>query len=886
MGRLKDYPMKKGKHMSRINKINVSKGVHWVEVPDARLSILCGCPADSVKHLMRKGLIVSREEHGVTFETGPNAILLSDVLIQNGDFSNLSEFPVLQMLYRQGMILPNHPKNTGQKPILIGSESQVKAQMRYIYRGNYGLVSEQEMIDAGASSEEALEMMRMKLKFSFGRIRPTEELLEPVIIRNKPVEIKNGVTISRRRLNVFVLFFQDESVEINLNLPPLAKYEAPYPLGFHNVKREYFGIIHSGDGDGWDINRPSMASIIMFQGKIYLVDVGPNIVHSLAALGIGANEIEGIFHTHAHDDHFCGLTTLMRSDHRIKYYATPLVRTSVAKKLSALVSRDEDEFFNYFDPIDLQAGIWNDIGTLAVKPVLSPHPVETTIMLFRTKSAEGNRVYGHFADIVSLGVLADMVSDNLDQPGVTREFYERVAKGYLVPLDLKKIDIGGGLIHGNAKDFMEDKSGKIILTHIARGLTHQEKEIGSGAPYGMVDILIPGVQDYFRMYSYQYLRSNFPQVSKDQLQMMLNNPCIVFNPETILVKRGVANDSIYLILSGDVEMILTDEGVYSTLSAGALVGEISTLAHEPSKETYRAANFVHTLQIPGRQYLDFVKDNGLYEEVQEIREKREFLQKSYLFSEAISYSAQNKIAQAMHLYTYQPGQKMHTAESLQIFMIKTGTVQLMIGDDIIETLGPGNFFGEGSVLFKIPSTYKPRFNNSVAIYHIRGDILLSIPIVRWKLNETYDKRMGMTLNPNLIGIPAFEWRAEYNTNIRAVDDDHHELLNRVNELHAAIIKGQPGEILEETLEFLIAYTVNHFAREENLMREYGYPEYETHRRKHIDLTEQVYDIKRRIQAGEMEIYMQVFDFLKEWIINHILTEDRKMTPFFDNKGIT
>jgi hemerythrin len=878
--------MEQSNHMSRINKIKVSRGVYWVEVPDAGLSILCGCPADSVKHLMKRGLIVSREEHGVTFETGPNAILLSDVLIQNGDFSNLAEFPVLQMLYRQGMILPNHPKNTGEKPILIGSESQVKAQMGYIYRGNYGLISEQEMMAAGASSAEAREMMRMKVKFSFGRIQPTEELLESVIIKNKPIEIKNGVTISRRRLNVFVFVFQGESVEVNLNLPHLEKYSAPYPLSFHNVKREYFGIIHSGDGDGWDINRPSMASIMMFQGKIYLIDAGPNIIHSLTALGIGANEIEGVFHTHAHDDHFCGLATLMRSDHRIKYYATPLVRASVAKKLSALVSRDEDEFFNYFDTIDLQTGVWNDIGTLEVKPVLSPHPVETTIMLFRTKSAEGSRVYGHFADIVSLDVLADMVTDNPDQPGVSREFYERVAQDYLISLDLKKIDIGGGLIHGNAKDFKEDRSGKIILTHIARELTHEEKEIGSGAPYGMVDVLIPGIQDYFRMYSHQYLRSYFPQVSEDQLRMILNNPCRIFNPESILLKKGTVNDSLYLILSGEVEMILTEEGVHSTLSAGVLVGEISTLTQGPSQETYRAANFVHALQIPGRQYLDFVKDNGLYEEIQEIREKREFLQKSYLFSEAISYPAQNRIAQSMHLHTYQPGQDMHADEGPQVFMIQSGTVQLMVDTDVLETLGPGYFFGEGFVLFKILCLYKPRFNGPVALYHIRGDILLSIPIVRWKLNETYDKRMGMMLNPELISISAFEWRAEYNTNIREVDADHHELLSRANELHEAICNGQPGEILEDTLVFLIEYTMNHFAREETLMRENGYPEFETHRRKHHDLTEKVQDMKRRIQAGEMEMNMEFLDFLKEWVINHILTEDRKMTPFFAEKGIT
>ena len=119
----------------------------------------------SVKHLVKRGLITSTERDGVTFESGPNAILLSDVLIQNGRFANLAEFPVMQMLYRQGMILPNHPNNTGEKPLLIGLAGQVSAQLQYVYRGNYGLISKEEFMEAGISAEKAEEMMFLKLFF-------------------------------------------------------------------------------------------------------------------------------------------------------------------------------------------------------------------------------------------------------------------------------------------------------------------------------------------------------------------------------------------------------------------------------------------------------------------------------------------------------------------------------------------------------------------------------------------------------------------------------------------------------------------------------------------------------------------------------------------------
>ena len=157
--------------MARLFKIDVIPGMAWIHVPDADVRVLCGCPADSVKHLMRRNLIRPLEVGGVPCETGPNAILLSDVMVQNGAFCNLAEFPVLQMFYRQGLLLPGHPNNDGTKPILIGRRDQVDAQMQYIYRGNYGLISEDELIEAGATAQQARDLMRMKLKFAFGRIR-------------------------------------------------------------------------------------------------------------------------------------------------------------------------------------------------------------------------------------------------------------------------------------------------------------------------------------------------------------------------------------------------------------------------------------------------------------------------------------------------------------------------------------------------------------------------------------------------------------------------------------------------------------------------------------------------------------------------------------------
>jgi len=870
--------------MLKLKKIKVTKGVYWVEVPEVKLYILCGCPADSVKHLMKRGLIVNTEENGITFETGPSAILLSDVLLQHGNFANLAEFPVLQMLYRQGMILPNHPNNTGVRPMLIGSKEQVNAQMQYIYRGNYGLISEEEIIEGEIPSKIAKVMMELKLKFAFGKIRHTKELLDTLVVENEPVEIRNSVFIRRLRLNVYEFQYQENSITVDLNLLPHDRYEYPYPLGFYQINREYFGVIHSGEGDGWDINRPCMSSLLMFQGKIYLIDAGPNILNSLIALGININEIEGIFHTHSHDDHFAGLSNLIRSDHKIKYYATPLVRASVSKKLSALLSIEEESFTDYFEVHDLEFDVWNNIEGLEVKPLFSPHPVETNIFIFRALWEDGFRSYAHFADIVALDVLEGMIRKDKSEIGISQNYFEQIKGYYLTPAKLKKIDIGGGLIHGKAEDFQGDSSEKIILSHTSMELTVEQKNIGSGTTFGAVDILIPAYKNYEWKFAYQFLQSYFPTVPVSRLRILLNNEIITFNPESILLKEGVANEYIYLILTGNVEFIQSELGLYSLLPSGELVGEISGLLGAPAIATYRAASFVQAMRLHRKLYLEFVKQNKLYNEIKLLQENREFLQKNWLFGESISYPVQNKIAKTMKLHHYNAGELFSLWENNTLYVVKSGKLESFIDEDVFETLSFGNFFGEGSALFKIPSVFQIRAIEPIEVYQIPGNLLRDIPIVRWKTFEIFEKRMRL-LDSELSSVPIFEWRDEYSANIQEMDIQHKKLFRMANELFKAIDSDKERYIIDIALKFLIQYSKTHFKEEEKLMKKYQFSEYKPHCKKHHDFIKHILGLKEQFKKRDIEMDMDLLDFFKEWIINHILNEDRKYGPFLNTKGL-
>ncbi|MDD3268417.1 MAG: cyclic nucleotide-binding domain-containing protein [Syntrophomonadaceae bacterium] len=723
-----------------MRKIKVATGIFWVEIPEAGLYVLCGCPADSVKHLIKKGLIACEEKAGVIFETGPNAILLSDLPMQNERFANLAEFPVLQMFYRQGMILPGHPNNKGLKPLLIGSENQVKAQAEYIYRGNYGLASKDEIISAGISEEEAMQMMRMKLKFAFDKILKTEELLEMRIIAGKATELRNGVFIQHQGLNQYEFSYRGETISVDLNLAPGEDYEAPYYLGFHQYKRDYFSVIHTGEGDGWDINRPCMASIIIFQGKIYLIDAGPSLLHNLQAMGIAASEIEGIFQTHAHDDHFSGLTVLLRSDHRIKYYSTPLVRASVMKKLAALTGMDESLFANYFDIRDLEADTWNMVEGLEVKPVYSPHPVETCIMFFRAPWGNGDNTYAHLADITALNVLKKMITDDPAQSGITPSFFDKVKESYLTPVSLKKIDIGGGMIHGNAEDFKDDLSNKIILSHTAMPLSDRQKVIGDATSFGAVDVLIPCDRDYSKTFAAQYLQLFFPDLPSCEIEMLLNCPIVSFNPGSNILKKGEKSANVFCILNGLLEFLIPEQGVKNQMTVGSMLAELSCLMDTGVKGTYRAINYVQALKIPRSLYMEFLRRNNLLDYAKTEVEKRYFLEKTWLFGERISCPIKSRIARAMKMEIFSTGELLPALKKPELCLLYAGDISVYQDEKEINRYKPGDFWGEESIFQKAKPAFTICAKTDSRVYRIPADVIEDIPIIQWKLLEIFSRR--------------------------------------------------------------------------------------------------------------------------------------------------
>ncbi|MCC6158306.1 MAG: hemerythrin family protein [Deltaproteobacteria bacterium] len=129
------------------------------------------------------------------------------------------------------------------------------------------------------------------------------------------------------------------------------------------------------------------------------------------------------------------------------------------------------------------------------------------------------------------------------------------------------------------------------------------------------------------------------------------------------------------------------------------------------------------------------------------------------------------------------------------------------------------------------------------------------------------------------------WKTEYSVGVTKFDTQHKRLIDLLNTLHDAMMKGQGQGALEPTLAELIRYTQTHFEDEEKAFAAAGYPESFQHRQEHQALIKQVADIKKRFDAGEIALSLVTTAFLQDWLQNHILGTDKRYGPFLNQHGI-
>lgn len=129
------------------------------------------------------------------------------------------------------------------------------------------------------------------------------------------------------------------------------------------------------------------------------------------------------------------------------------------------------------------------------------------------------------------------------------------------------------------------------------------------------------------------------------------------------------------------------------------------------------------------------------------------------------------------------------------------------------------------------------------------------------------------------------WTDKHSVGIDSIDKQHTILFNTINELHAAMTKGQSKAVIGDLLHTLVSYTRFHFDAEEQMMAKANYPLLATHRLKHRELTKKVEDFVARYERGDLTVSSHLLNFLSDWLTNHIQGTDKEYGPFLNQHGV-
>ena len=315
---------------------------------------------------------------------------------------------------------------------------------------------------------------------------------------------------------------------------------------------------------------------------------------------------------------------------------------------------------------------------------------------------------------------------------ISENFYKKVFDNYLQTTDVKKIDAGGGMIHGEAKDFVDDKSRKIILAHSSSPFSQDELRIIESActvKFGSSDLRVPMSKEKFlKDKALQWLQELFPTLSKEELKKLMMYPTAEITRGQKLLFQAQEVEYIPLLLTGQVEQ----DGMFYPV--GTLLGEANALADLPSSQKIVAVGPVCYLPIPKNPYKNLLKAHKLLKKRISLLNGCDYLRTFPMLQYGLCNDQLKSLLQKSEPINLKKNQPVLIPNNA-LGIIESGEVQFSAGNKTLKVtdksvLGLSNILGNSF-------SWEEKTTTKCQVLCLPAENLLQAPGVRWFLQRTY-----------------------------------------------------------------------------------------------------------------------------------------------------
>jgi hemerythrin len=131
----------------------------------------------------------------------------------------------------------------------------------------------------------------------------------------------------------------------------------------------------------------------------------------------------------------------------------------------------------------------------------------------------------------------------------------------------------------------------------------------------------------------------------------------------------------------------------------------------------------------------------------------------------------------------------------------------------------------------------------------------------------------------------FPWKDSYSVNVQEIDVQHKEITNMLNDLYDAFLQKEHETKIGEIIGKLTEYALYHFETEEKYFHQFSFPKMEEHVQEHRNFTEKVKLFRQEYDRNKGALTYKLINFLREWLMNHILISDKEYANCFAENGL-
>ena len=124
---------------------------------------------------------------------------------------------------------------------------------------------------------------------------------------------------------------------------------------------------------------------------------------------------------------------------------------------------------------------------------------------------------------------------------------------------------------------------------------------------------------------------------------------------------------------------------------------------------------------------------------------------------------------------------------------------------------------------------------------------------------------------------------EFSIGITALDQEQQRLFSLFNTLARLSESQEPAERFVETFERFVDAVDEHFAHEEHVLRNIGFPDYAAHKAAHEHFLADARDFQDGLRRGSLtsQDFSTIARYVRYWLLHHVQHFGRKVDHFIN-----